>query len=97
MQNQPQQPQQIQIKAKEDDLKGVYSNAMQVSHSREEFVLDFLNLVASQGTLNARIITSPGHLKRIAKALQENIQKYENAFGKIKEAAAPQNEVGFKA
>jgi len=89
--------QQIQIKAKDDDLKGVYSNAMQVTHTREEFVLDFLNIFPPHGTLNARIITSPGHLKRIAKALQENIQKYEHAFGQIEEANAPQNEIGFKA
>ena len=95
MQNQPQQ--QMQIKAKDDDLKGVYSNAMQITHTREEFVLDFLNMLPPHGTLNARVITSPGHLKRIVKALQENIQKYENAFGKIEEAAAPQNEVGFKS
>lgn len=87
----------MQIKARDEDLKGVYSNAMQVTHTREEFVLDFLNMLPPHGTLNARIITSPGHLKRIAKALQENIQKYENAFGKIEEAQAPQNEVGFKS
>jgi len=93
MQNQ----QQVQIKAKEEDLKGVYTNAMKVAHTKEEFILDFLNIIPPQGTLNARVITSPGHLKRIVKALKENIDRYENAFGKIEEAAAPNNEVGFKA
>ena len=34
--------QQIQIKAKDEDLKGIYSNLMQILHTKEEFILDFL-------------------------------------------------------
>ena len=34
----------IKIKIKEDDLRGVYSNLMQISHTKEEFVLDFFFL-----------------------------------------------------
>jgi len=33
--------QQIQIKAKDEDLKGSYSNLMQILHTKEEFILDF--------------------------------------------------------
>lgn len=95
------QPNQQQINIKIDDttLKGVYSNAMGVSHSKEEFVLDFMNVYAHQraGVVNARVITSPGHMKRIYKALAENIKKYEDKFGKIEEAQAPgAGEIGFK-
>ncbi|HUT22082.1 MAG TPA: DUF3467 domain-containing protein [Candidatus Bipolaricaulota bacterium] len=90
-----QPPKQIQIKAQDADLKGIFANAMQITHTREEFVLDFLNIFPPQGTLNARIITTPGHLKRIVLALQDNLKKYENTFGEIEIADMPKNEVGF--
>ena len=50
-----QQPQskQIQIKAQDNELKGKYSNLMQVTHTQEEFVLDFFMVVPPQGTLEA--------------------------------------------
>lgn len=102
MNGQPQtQPNQQQINIKIDDvtMKGAYSNAMGVSHSKEEFVLDFMNIYAHQrsGIVSARVITSPGHMKRIYKALEENIKKYEDRFGKIEEAAAPgAGDIGFR-
>jgi hypothetical protein len=68
---------------------GVYSNNMVVHHTREEFVLDFLMVVPPEGAVNARIIVSPGHIKRIFDALRENISKYESVFGTIKTAEEP--------
>jgi len=79
----------ISIKASDEDLKGKYANAMQVSHSSEEFTLDFFNLAPPAGQLVSRIITSPGHMKRIVSALIDNIAKYEEKFGKIQEAQEP--------
>jgi hypothetical protein len=89
------QPQQIQIKAKDEDLKGSYSNMMQVTHTKEEFILDFFLTAPPQGILASRVIMSPGHLKRMIKALVENISKYEEKFGKIEEAEAPEAKLGF--
>ncbi len=86
---------QIKIKAKDEDLKGAYSNLMQVLHTKEEFILDFFLASPPQGILASRVIMSPGHLKRMIKALQENIAKYEGKFGKIEEAEVPEREVGF--
>lgn len=94
----PQQNQkQMQIKISDDVLKGSYANAMQVAHSKEEFVLDFLNLSPHMGAgvVSSRVIMSPGHLKRVISALADNLKKYENSFGKIAEADAPE-EIGFK-
>ena len=93
------QQQQIQIKASDEALKGFYSNLMQVSHLNEEFILDFMNVYPFQnlGTLNARVIVSPGHAKRMLAALQENLKRYEETHGKIHEAEAPSGEVGFHA
>jgi len=92
---QGQQPKQMQIKATDEVMRGVYTNAMQVRHNKEEFVLDFLVLQPPQGSLNARIFTAPGHFKRIVMAMQENLKKYENTFGEIEVAEGPKSEVGF--
>lgn len=89
--------QQIQIKAKDEDLKGVYSNAMQVTHTKEEFVLDFFLTFPPAGTLSARVIMNPGHSKRMMKALQESIGKYEGQFGKIEEGQGSEPKIGFGA
>jgi hypothetical protein len=88
---------EIQIQAGPEDLKGRYSNFMQVAHNKEEFVMDFLNVFPPAGSMVARVITSPGHLKRIIKALEQNLGQYESKFGKVEEAEVPQAEIGFKA
>lgn len=93
---------QLKIKAKDDDLKGSYSNLMQVAHTKDEFILDFFIVSPPQGILCSRVIMNPGHLKRMRKALDENISKYEEKFGKIEEAEAPKTDIspdqgiGFK-
>lgn len=89
---------QMQIKISDDVLKGVYANAMQVVHSKEEFVLDFLNLSPHMGAgvVSTRVIMSPGHLKRVIAALTDNLKRYEDKLGKIQEAEAPE-ELGFQA
>jgi hypothetical protein len=66
---------------------------MMITHRKEEFILDFL-FVQPQRTpqgqavanLRARVITSPEHMKRILKAMEENISRYEQAFGPIQAA-----------
>ena len=66
---------------------------MMISHRKEEFNFDFLFLQpqrSPQGqavaTLRSRVITSPEHAKRILRALQDNIHRYEAAYGEIEEA-----------
>jgi len=76
---------EIQIKVTDEKLKGEYSNMMQILHTKEEFVLDFISIFPPTGVLNSRIIVSPGHFKRMIKAMNENIKKYEDQFGKISE------------
>jgi hypothetical protein len=77
------------IKFPEKVLNGIYANQMVVSHTREEFLLDFLNVFPPEGVVNARVIVSPGHLKRMIRALQENLARYEGAHGAIVEAESP--------
>ena len=82
-----QQGQQMQIKATDEALKGVYANMVQVGHTPEEFILDFMNLFPPTGILTSRVIISPGHMKRICAALADNLKRYEEQFGQIKGAA----------
>lgn len=79
----------LNIKIGDEELKGRYSNLLRITHTREEFILDFVNLVPPQGMVTARIVTSPGHLKRIVQALAQNLARYEEAHGPIPEAADP--------
>ena len=84
----------IPIKFPEGVLSGIYANQMVVTHTREEFLIDFVNLFPPEGVVNARVIVSPGHLKRMIRALKENLARYEKQFGPIVEAAPPAPEPG---
>lgn len=79
--------QQVQVKIPDDVLKGVYANMVQVGHTPEEFVLDFMNVVGLAGIVSARVMLSPGHMKRVVAAMQDNLKKYEEQFGAIKGAS----------
>lgn len=46
-------------------------------------------MVPPQGIVSARIVTSPGHLKRIIRALGTNLRRYEEVHGVIEEAPDP--------
>ena len=89
MADEPQEPHnQISIQMDTQNATGVYSNLMMISHRKEEFILDFL-FVQPQRTpqgqavanLRSRVITTPEHMKRILKAIEENVGRYEEAFG----------------
>jgi hypothetical protein len=79
----------LNVKIDDEELKGRYSNLLRITHTREEFILDFINLVPPQGIVTSRIVTSPGHLKRIIGALSANLDRYEQAYGSIQEAPEP--------
>ncbi|MFA5858016.1 MAG: DUF3467 domain-containing protein [Elusimicrobiota bacterium] len=89
--NQPEQKKgEIQIQLDEQTAQGVYVNLAMITHTDAEFVIDLLYLQpqAPQAKVRARAITSPVHAKRLLRALQENVNKYESKFGVINE---PQN------
>jgi hypothetical protein len=84
---QPQQQQQVQIKADEKELLGQYSNLVVVHHNQEEFTLNFVYMfpTAPQGKLIASMIVNPRHAKRLMRALEENVSRYEAQFGPLPE------------
>ena len=90
--------QQIQIEIDDLTAQGVYSNLAVISHSPDEFIIDFIFIQPQvpKAKVRARVITSPQHIKRFLAALQDNIKKYEEKFGEIKiEPKEEQPKIGF--
>lgn len=79
----------VKVKFPESLQGGVYSNNMYVTHTKDEFILDFFMISPIGGVATARLILSPGHMKRVLNALNANIKKYEGKYGVIKEAEDP--------
>jgi len=77
----------IEIKMDDETADGHFSNFTNISHSPEEFTLDFVYVNPTPppgfGKLKSRIILTPGHMKRLIAAMQENLDKYEERFGSI--------------
>ncbi len=67
------------------NLEPVYSNLARISHSPTEFVMDIARMLP--GTPNpvilARVLMSPVGAKLFARALNDNLARYEIAFGEI--------------
>ncbi|MDD5382795.1 MAG: DUF3467 domain-containing protein [Candidatus Margulisbacteria bacterium] len=81
--------QKIPIEIDNQTAGGIYSNVAVISHTENEFTFDFIYVHPPKGKVNARVITSPSHAKRLLKALQSNIEMFEKNFGPIKEAPEP--------
>ena len=96
-----QKPQSVSANRQEikiaDNLPGAeYANAMQVNHNKDEFQMMFLSIMGASGRVAGKIITSPGHFKRIIAAMADNMKKYEEKFGEVKESPGLDKEIGFR-
>ena len=78
--------QKLNINLTPEVAEGVYANLAIIAHSSSEFVLDFVRMMpgVKQANVKSRIILTPEHAKKLLYALQENVNKYEANFGKIK-------------
>jgi|UniRef100_A0A7C3UPD7 hypothetical protein len=76
----------IQIEIGEKESEGVYANFFLIAHSSSEFIIDCARILPGlpKAKVFARIVTTPQHAKLLLSALEENIRKYEEKFGKIK-------------
>jgi len=81
------QQQELQIQVPPEVQTGRYANQLFVTHTQEEFLLDFILATHPAAILNARVIISPSHAKRMIAALQDNIARYESVFGEIQDIA----------
>lgn len=86
----PQAPKnKLNIELTEDVAQGIYSNLAVITHSPSEFVVDFVRVMPGipKAKVQSRVILTPQHAKRLMKALQENIRKFEAQHGQIAEAS----------
>ena len=81
------------LKLKKSELdeiiaEGTYSNLAIINHSASEFVVDFVCIMpgAPKAKVKSRIVLTPQHAKRLVKALAENIQRFEQIHGEIKDS-----------
>ena len=80
------QKKQINIELTDEMAEGIYSNLAIITHSQSEFIADFIKMIpgAPKAKVKSRIILTPQHAKRLYKALQDNIVKFERLHGEIK-------------
>ena len=78
---------QINIELDASVAEGTYSNLAIINHSVSEFVVDFVKIMPGipKNKVKSRIILTPQHAKRFSKALIDNVKRFEQAHGEIKE------------
>ncbi|MBT8289567.1 DUF3467 domain-containing protein [Muriicola sp. E247] len=88
---------QINIELDEKMAEGVYSNLAIINHSVSEFVIDFISLMpgAPKAKVKSRIVLTPQHAKKFLKALSDNVSRFENAHGTIKDYEQPPIPLNF--
>jgi len=89
---------QINIELSEEVAEGIYANLAMIAHSNSEFVIDFIRLMPGvpKAKVKSRVVITPEHAKRLLKALRDNIEKYEETFGAIKQSEeAPKFPINF--
>jgi hypothetical protein len=75
----------IQLQMDEQTALGRYANLVLINHTENEFLLDFAFLQpgSPKAKVVSRIISSPKHTKRLLRALQKNLERFEERFGEI--------------
>ena len=88
---------QINIELDEKIAEGTYSNLAIINHSVSEFVVDFINIMPGtpKSKVKSRIILTPQHAKRLLKALNDNVKRYESNHGEIDDHEQPPIPLNF--
>ncbi len=78
---------QLNIELDETIAEGTYANLAIINHSASEFVVDFVNVMPGvpKAKVKSRIVLTPQHAKRLTKALADNVSRFEQAHGEIKD------------
>ena len=91
-------PQTLNVELGEKESEGIYSNFVVISHSLSEFVLDFARVLpgSPRSKVFARVIMTPPNVRALLGAIEQNVKKYEDQFGKIRTPGdASSKEIGF--
>jgi len=91
-------PHRISVELGEKESEGIYSNLALITHSPSEFFIDFARVMpgVKKTKVYARIVMTPQNIKMLHHALEQNIEKFENRFDKIKIQGQPGAEIGFQ-
>ena len=89
--------QKLNINLSPEVAEGTYTNLAIIAHSNSEFVIDFVRMMPGQKEANvqSRVIMTPDNAKKLLFALQDNIAKYEQQMGPIKQQAPQIPPMGF--
>lgn len=87
----------LNIELSDEIAEGIYSNLAIITHSRSEFVVDFIKMLPGipKAKVKSRIILTPQHAKRLVKALADNVKKFESMHGDIKDSDLDQIPFNF--
>lgn len=88
---------QLNIELTEEVAEGIYSNLAIITHSHSEFVVDFIKMMPGvpKAKVKSRIVLTPEHAKRLFFALRDNIAKFEQLHGPIKNIDTPPIPMNF--
>lgn len=75
--------------------KGIYANLVSITHSKEEFVIDFIRVMPEpeeesvvKGSVVSRLIITPGHAERFLDTLAQHVMQFEEDHGRLSKAGA---------
>ena len=78
----PQQRIQFELPA---NLNAAYANAAMVSQSHSEIIMDFIQILPNdpRARVQSRVVMTPANAKLFLKALETNLQRFEETHGEI--------------
>lgn len=87
----------LNVELSEEIAEGIYSNLAIINHSPSEFVLDFLKVMPGvpKARVKSRLVLTPQHAKRLLRALNDNIHRFEEQHGEITDTEQPQIPMSF--
>jgi len=67
------------------ELQTTYANLARIAHSPADIVLEFAHLLpgSKSAKVSSRVVMTPVSAKLLLKALNDNLARYEAAFGEI--------------
>ncbi len=82
----------LRVTFADGQVQGSYCNLSMASHAATEFVLDFAFVPPGlrDAKVLARVLMNPINAKRFARALSENLRRYEIRFGEINTDLGPE-------
>ncbi len=88
---------QINVELSEEIAEGIYSNLAIINHSPSEFVLDFIKVMPGvpKAKVKSRIVLTPQHAKRVLRALADNVSRFEQLHGEIRDVEQKQMPLNF--